>query len=694
MERKSLHLSILLVVICLLGLMYPQDVSAEEIKVLSHISVVQSPDKRVYGRNEQFDSTGMIVEATYVDGTTEIVTEYQVMSYDNTTLGLKYVWILYNERLTYVEISVIPGKVTNVSATKIENTSHQLTWDVIPEALYYEVYSVDVETGAMTLMSIEIANTLMIEVPDKQVMKYAVLAVVSEYGMVYRSEFSDVYSILPKPDQVINVVLKESTESSITLTWDNVIGATSYIIYRAPIGSIDYKEFATSETNQFTDTNVVSGTSYKYRVAASIVEASNVGEKSIIVKYSTNPGQGVLLSKVGDTKARLTWAAVRGVTSYDIYQVNPEGDDVLVKTLHGNSNRMHLLTGLENGTTYEYYIIAYRNYERVLYPGKPSELVSIVPTVQEKTSTNARYFKKKANFLESSAYKYLDFFQKNAVYSKSFIYPGLHNSEIDGFTSKSMIPQGMTFAKDHLLLTAYDNAGEENSVVYVMDKTTRKYITTVVLPTKGHVGGITYDGHNIWITVGSRLSAFPYEEILKVIESGKTSTIVQFVVHQSVGIQASYVSYYNKMLWVGSYNELENTTMHSFSISDKTKDPKLAKVNTVAMPTRVQGVEFTKDGYLIISRSCQVAAGYRGYMRQLDIHKPLFNQVTEDGLLSIGDVVNTVDMPSMNEEIAISGSYLYVNFESAAFTKASYKVDRVVAFKLSSIIPTTAEIKK
>ena len=42
-------------------------------------------------------------------------------------------------------------------------------------------------------------------------------------------------------------------------------------------------------------------------------------------------------------------------------------------------------------------------------------------------------------------------------------------------------------------------------------------------------------------------------------------------------------------------------------------------------------------------------------------------------------------MPTMNEEIAISGNYLYVSFESAAFSTAVKRMDRVCAFKTKSI---------
>ena len=63
------------------------------------------------------------------------------------------------------------------------------------------------------------------------------------------------------------------------------------------------------------------------------------------------------------------------------------------------------------------------------------------------------------------------------------------------------MPQSITFAGNYLLISAYDYSKAQESVIYVMNKKTQKYITTIVLPHKGHVGGITFDGTNLWIAL-------------------------------------------------------------------------------------------------------------------------------------------------------------------------------------------------
>jgi hypothetical protein len=164
---------------------------------------------------------------------------------------------------------------------------------------------------------------------------------------------------------------------------------------------------------------------------------------------------------------------------------------------------------------------------------------------------------------------------------------------------------------------------------------------------------------------------------------------VNYTSVHSLGITTSYITYYDNKLWVGTYNELLPTNMYSYTIDNKEAIPVLTKTDTIVMPTRVQGLAFTNKGTLILSRSCQLYKGLRGYMRQLDTYKPDFKNVV-NGVIALEDLVNSVSMPSMNEGIAIDGSYLYVNFESGAFAASTYKMDRICAFKLVNVVKKVA----
>ena len=52
------------------------------------------------------------------------------------------------------------------------------------------------------------------------------------------------------------------------LTWNEVEGATTYVVYRSTSSSKNFKKIGESETTSYTDTTAKKGTTYYYRVVA------------------------------------------------------------------------------------------------------------------------------------------------------------------------------------------------------------------------------------------------------------------------------------------------------------------------------------------------------------------------------------------------------------------------------------------
>lgn len=82
--------------------------------------------------------------------------------------------------------------------------------------------------------------------------------------------------------------------------------------------------------------------------------------------------------------------------------------------------------------------------------------------------------------------------------------PGLAPTADDDLTKgyiqcNNLCPQGICFAGDYLLTTAYCMDGVHNSCIFIYNKKSGEYLKTLVLKKKSHVGGVAYDGENIWI---------------------------------------------------------------------------------------------------------------------------------------------------------------------------------------------------
>jgi hypothetical protein len=340
---------------------------------------------------------------------------------------------------------------------------------------------------------------------------------------------------------------------------------------------------------------------------------------------------------------------------------------------------------LENDVSYQYYVTAYRTYNDVYYESAPSNIGTADTQEVAATSTSPKLFQTKSAFQKSTTLKRCVDFRKKVNYSKSFAMPGMISTNVAEFNCTTMIPQGLTYAKSCFFMTAYDSKGVENSVVYVLDGSSRELLTTIILPNKSHAGGIAFDGKNLWITQAKTLRSIPYTAVADAIENEEPYVeLSAYGAEVDLPQQAATVTYYKKLLWVASYDELNPGYLVSYKITNKSATPSLTALNTIKMPTRVQGIAFTSNGRLIVSRSCQTDSTQRGYMHQLDVYKPNLKKAAS-GVISLGKVRRAITVPTMNEEIAVSGSYLYIAFESVSFTKAELPMDRVCALPISYV---------
>ncbi|GEK29423.1 hypothetical protein [Furfurilactobacillus siliginis] len=70
---------------------------------------------------------------------------------------------------------------------------------------------------------------------------------------------------------------------------------------------------------------------------------------------------------------------------------------------------------------------------------------------------------------------------------------------------KDWVPQGLTQNQDYYFISAYDGDHRLNSLIFVVNKHTGKYVKTLLLNNKSHVGGLAYDQHHqrLWISEDS-----------------------------------------------------------------------------------------------------------------------------------------------------------------------------------------------
>lgn len=584
----------------------------------------------------------------------------------------------------------LENPITGLEVEEQTTTSIRLIWDSMEEAEIYYLYQYDFESESYVYLASTTESKYFLEdLTPGQEFYFTVCGYKEETK--FQSGFAMPVHAYTRPEKVETFTFKANTATTITLSWKKVESATGYQIYRAATTG-NFSLVDTTDAISYKDTGLTSGKTYRYMIRTYGTAEENTGEYSPALSMTTLPKAPSIQVKGGSKKARITWNAITGASGYYVYRYNGS-KYVSIAKLEGKSKVTYINTKLKNGTTYKYQVAAYRNFQKKEYQSTKSSVKSGKVAKVKNTSTIAKLFKTKKAFKKSAAYQLCEFFKKKVNYAKSIILPGLSYTNVADFGCSSMVPQGMTFAKSYLLVSAYDSKKSENSVIYVIKKSNKKLMTTVVLPTKIHAGGISYDGTNIWITGGTSLRSIPFASIQKAASAKKKYLEIDaYSTKNELGQQAGSVTYYKGFLWVASYNELSSGYMGCYRISNKKKAPSLAVCSRVRIPNRVQGLAFTTSGQLIFSRSCQTDASKRGFFHRLDVYKPNVSNVS-NGKIALGKVKNTVDMPTMNEEIAISGKYLYVNYESGAFSTAVKRMDRICAFKVTAVTQKKAKTK-
>ena len=260
----------------------------------------------------------------------------------------------------------------------------------------------------------------------------------------------------------------------------------------------------------------------------------------------------------------------------------------------------------------------------------------------------------------------------------------MKTTNVGGFTNTTMVPQGMCLAGSYFLISAYDYKKTDYSVIYVVSRSSKSYITSIILPSKAKVGGLAYDGTNVWVSKGKAVASFPYQVVVDAVNAGTAYTTLnnyQSVV--SLDLTASYMGYNNGVLWIGSFSQ-SNSMMRGYSLSNKDTIPSLIPSYTMSVPGKTQGITFNSDGTMILTRSYRTKKAKSGYISQVRTYKP--SPAAASGKVLKNTALKVTTMPPMIEGMAVYGTYTYALFSSSYYKSCKYPVDRVLALKINKLI--------
>ena len=156
-----------------------------------------------------------------------------------------------------------------------------LNWSAVTSASSYTVYwdnATGISSSSTAITSVSTDNYTHSSLDNGSIYYYKVAAVDTDNTTGSLSSEVSAATPLPAPDNLSAI----GANNTVTLTWDNVSGATSYTLYWDNVSGIDSSDTAITPItiDNYTHSNMDNGSTYYYKVAA--VNSSGTGTLSSV----------------------------------------------------------------------------------------------------------------------------------------------------------------------------------------------------------------------------------------------------------------------------------------------------------------------------------------------------------------------------------------------------------------------------
>ncbi|KAB0671738.1 hypothetical protein F6V30_03935 [Oryzomonas sagensis] len=302
---------------------------------------------------------------------------------DLSIINAKTGAVIYSGKVTDIANgNFYPGNVPSTPAAPVAPTgvaavggAGQVTvsWTAVSNATSYNIYYATT-SGVTTATGTKIANAttpyVQTGLAASTTYYYVVTAVNSTGESVASAQASaTTNAAVPTPTAPAapTGVTATGGTKQVTISWPAVSGATSYNIYYATASGVTTANGTkiSNAASPAVQTGLADATTYYYVVTA----VNSVGESAASVQVAattlaavpapTAPAAPTGVSATGGAKqATISWSAVSGATSYNIYYATASGVTTASGTKIAGATSPYVQTALSAGTTYYYIVTA------------------------------------------------------------------------------------------------------------------------------------------------------------------------------------------------------------------------------------------------------------------------------------------------------------------------------------------------
>jgi len=218
---------------------------------------------------------------------------------------------------SYASAITIPGIPTGAAVTAASCSSIALSWNSMLGASSYNVFHSTSAIGTFTKTGSSTSNAFSdTGLTANSTYNYKVSAV----NITGESNQSASISVLTYPAKTVGLTLTATTNTSIAISWSAATGISSYKVYRSAGLTGTYLALGTTTLNSYTDSGLLAGTAYYYKVSAINATGESILSDSIASLTYPSAPLGLTAKSILSTKDTLTWTSISGVLSYKVYR--------------------------------------------------------------------------------------------------------------------------------------------------------------------------------------------------------------------------------------------------------------------------------------------------------------------------------------------------------------------------------------
>lgn len=326
------------------------------------------------------------------DNTVVQWTDTNLDSADNYGYYVKAYKIFGNEKIYSDEVCIAastkPSAVKDFTAGSQTANTITLSWTESKDTIQYDIYQESKKTPG-TFVKIESIASYQTSYVVESLSSgtnytFRIQPVKYHQDKPYKGEYVEI-TATTLPASVKKVLTSNTAETTITLNWSAVTGATGYCIDRKLTTEKNYKRvkiIANQSTTQWKDTGLKAGTSYYYVVRPyRKIDGKVFYGDYIKITASTLPAAVASLKTNSRTSTaiKLVWNTSSGASSYDIYQESKKtpGTFVKIASTADGKTKSYVIRGLASGTEYTFRVQPIKTLENKTYKGKYSEIKSV-----------------------------------------------------------------------------------------------------------------------------------------------------------------------------------------------------------------------------------------------------------------------------------------------------------------------------